>query len=62
MQVNGVGNSGVIRTEQVRNEKRTEENNRAEEQKKKTQADQRSNEVRQQPQGSDRSENVDLTA
>jgi hypothetical protein len=62
MPVDGVGNSGVIRTEQVRNEKRTDENDRAEEQKKQVQADQRSKEVRQQSPESGRGESVDMTA
>jgi hypothetical protein len=62
MPVSGVGNSGVTRTEQVRNEMRAEESTRSEEQKQKVQEDQRAKEARQQPQESGRGENVDVTA
>jgi hypothetical protein len=62
MPVSGVGNSGVIRTEQVRSEKRAEENVRSDEQKQKVQDDQKTKEAREQPQDTGRGENVDMTA
>ncbi len=61
MAVNGVGNSGVTRAEQIRTERRTEENNRAEEQREKVRSDQRAQQARQ-PQESGRGESVDMTA
>lgn len=61
MPVSGVGNSGVIRAEQVRNERRTEENNRADEQREKVRSDQKAQETRQ-SQESRRGESVDMTA
>lgn len=61
MPVGGVGDSGAIRAEQVRNERRMEDNNRAEEQREKTRSDQRAQDARQ-PQESGRGGNVDMTA
>lgn len=61
MPVSGVGNSGVIRAEQVRSERRTEEYNRAEEQREKVRSDQKAQETRQ-PQESGRGDSVDMTA
>lgn len=61
MPVGCVGDSGVTRAEQVRNDRRTGENNRAEEQREKARSDQKAQEARQ-PQESGRGESVDMTA